>query len=87
VQREHVCICLEDLDEADSWNRSAFSSFPDSMIFETGSQIHSFKLAALGMEDTTSAFIFGYAYFMQQRDPTSKRGYLQVDEFTHRSSL
>lgn len=51
------------------------------MIFETGSQIHSFKLTALGMEDTTSAFVYGYAYFMQQRDPASKRGYLQVHGF------
>ncbi|KAF8529889.1 hypothetical protein JB92DRAFT_2860175, partial [Gautieria morchelliformis] len=47
------------------------------MIFETGSQIHSFKLAALGMEEMTSGFAYGYAYFLQRRDSSSKRGYLQ----------
>lgn len=51
------------------------------MIFETGSQIHSFKLATMGMEGMTSAFAYGYAYFMQRRDSNSKRGYLQVHQF------
>jgi hypothetical protein len=60
---------------------SAFSSFPDSSIFETGSQIHSFKLAGSGAEDILSSidgFVYGYVSFMQRRDSTSKRGYLQV---------
>ena len=51
------------------------------MIFETGSQIHSFKLATLGMEGMTSAFAYGYAHFMQRQDSNSKRGYLQVHWF------
>ncbi|KAF8577586.1 DUF1630-domain-containing protein [Ramaria rubella] len=55
----------------------AFSAFPDSSIFETGSEVHSFKLTNLNLEKMISFPAYGYACFMQRRDSTSKRGYLQ----------
>ncbi|KAG8739996.1 hypothetical protein FRC10_004875 [Ceratobasidium sp. 414] len=62
----------------------AFSSFPDTTLFDTGTQTHSFKIRLsqplyFPSNDSTSnvSVLHGYACFMQRRDPTSKRGYLQ----------
>ncbi|KAJ3744021.1 hypothetical protein DFH05DRAFT_1525026 [Lentinula detonsa] len=62
----------------------AFSSFPDSLQFDQGSQIHSFQIR--GEKISTSSekrpasieeFIYGFSYFTQKRDSTLKRGYEQ----------
>ncbi|CAE7170492.1 unnamed protein product [Rhizoctonia solani] len=62
----------------------AFSSFPDTTLFDTGTQHHSFKLrlsqpVRVVSEESTRdhEILYGYASFMQRKDPTSKRGYLQ----------
>ncbi|KAG8701112.1 hypothetical protein FRC09_005550 [Ceratobasidium sp. 395] len=61
----------------------AFSSFPDTTLFDTGTQTHSFKIRlsqaiSLSSSDHPSvSILYGYACFMQRKDPTSKRGYLQ----------
>ncbi|KAG8695472.1 hypothetical protein FRC08_007818 [Ceratobasidium sp. 394] len=62
----------------------AFSSFPDTTLFDTGTQTHSFKirlsqpLSSLSSDSISNVSVLhGYACFMQRRDPTSKRGYLQ----------
>ncbi|KII89815.1 hypothetical protein PLICRDRAFT_108142 [Plicaturopsis crispa FD-325 SS-3] len=66
----------------------AFSAFPDSFQFDQGAQAHSFLIR----EDTASrknsvapqdrplcadGYIYGFSYFTQRRDVTSKRGYQQ----------
>ncbi|KAJ3712173.1 hypothetical protein C8R42DRAFT_687227 [Lentinula raphanica] len=62
----------------------AFSSFPDSLQFDQGFQIHSFQIR--GEKISTSSdkrpadigeFIYGFSYFTQKRDTTLKRGYEQ----------
>ncbi|KAF9532638.1 hypothetical protein CPB83DRAFT_784718 [Crepidotus variabilis] len=62
----------------------AFCAFPDSLQFDQGSQIHSFRLrertSSTPPNDrpkTQDGFIYGYSHFMQKRDSTSKRGYQQ----------
>ncbi|KAF8604597.1 DUF1630-domain-containing protein [Ceratobasidium sp. AG-I] len=62
----------------------AFSSFPDTTLFDTGSQTHSYKIRLSKPLRLTSDgavreinALYGYASFMQRKDPTSKRGYLQ----------
>lgn len=64
---------------------SAFSSFPDSLQFDQGSQSHSFRIREQlkivhtdKRPPTNDGFIYGYSYFTQKRDATSKRGYEQV---------
>ncbi|CAE6352562.1 unnamed protein product [Rhizoctonia solani] len=62
----------------------AFSSFPDTTLFDTGTQTHSFKIrlsqpirANSGESVREHGLLYGYASFMQRKDPASKRGYLQ----------
>lgn len=66
----------------------AFSSFPDSLQFDQGSQTHSFRIRAIESTDADPShaharakpedgYIYGFSHFMQERDPSSKRGYLQ----------
>ncbi|CAE6474746.1 unnamed protein product [Rhizoctonia solani] len=62
----------------------AFSSFPDTTLFDTGTQTHSFKIrlsqsmqVVLGDSASDIEALYGYASFLQRKDPTSKRGYLQ----------
>ncbi|KAG6817261.1 hypothetical protein H0H87_010922 [Tephrocybe sp. NHM501043] len=62
----------------------AFSSFPDSLQFDTGSQSHSFRIReqaksihAEKRPPTTDGFIYGYSHFTQKKDAASKRGYEQ----------
>ncbi|OCH95427.1 DUF1630-domain-containing protein [Obba rivulosa] len=68
----------------------AFSSFPDSAQFEEGAQVHSFRIR---LQDTSEAdpehapgaprptehdgFLYGFSYFSQRRDASSRRGYQQ----------
>lgn len=66
-------------------HRRAFSAFPDSLQFDQGSQIHSFRIRGerIGVSSekrpaNADEFIYGYSYFTQKRDPSSKRGYEQV---------
>ncbi|KAH0585481.1 hypothetical protein H2248_008721 [Termitomyces sp. 'cryptogamus'] len=63
----------------------AFSSFPDSLQFEQGSQSHSFRIreqlcpiSAEKKQSTKDGFIYGFSYFTQKKDPNSKRGYEQA---------
>lgn len=72
---------------------SAFSSFPDSLQFDQGSQIHSFRIReeAISIPSekrpaSIDGFIYGFSHFTQRRDSTSKRGYEQVivtDDHVH----
>ncbi|KAG6827615.1 hypothetical protein H0H92_011072 [Tricholoma furcatifolium] len=62
----------------------AFSSFPDSLQFEEGSQNHSFRireqLSSVHSEKrppTKDGFIYGFSHFTQKRSAASKRGYEQ----------
>ncbi|KAK7044084.1 hypothetical protein VNI00_007800 [Paramarasmius palmivorus] len=59
----------------------AFSSFPDSLQFDQGSQNHSFRVRELPDDErcpiTNDGFLYGYAHFTQRRSPQSKRGYEQ----------
>ncbi|KZT73133.1 DUF1630-domain-containing protein [Daedalea quercina L-15889] len=67
----------------------AFSSFPDSLQFEQGSQTHSFRIRVHNpVEDkllrpskqrpqTEDGFLYGFSQFTQRRDANSKRGYQQ----------
>ncbi|KAF8123478.1 hypothetical protein EV363DRAFT_1356585 [Boletus edulis] len=66
----------------------AFSSFPDSLQFEQGSAVHSFRIRVYpeafveGVDETRrpqplDGFMYGFSHFRQKRDPTSKRGYQQ----------
>ncbi|KAJ4493064.1 hypothetical protein C8J55DRAFT_556035 [Lentinula edodes] len=62
----------------------AFSSFPDSLQFDQGFQIHSFRIRgekiAVSSEKRPAnidEFIHGFSYFTQKRDSTLKRGYEQ----------
>lgn len=70
---------------------SAFSSFPDSSIFETGSEVHSFRIryseafaqrtgssTSLSESKESDGFLYGFSLFHQRKDASSKRGYLQV---------
>jgi hypothetical protein len=69
---------------------SAFSSFPDTTSFETGSQPHSFRIrdirTAAPQDNALDAerpapldgFMYGFASFHQKRDASVKRGYFQV---------
>lgn len=75
---------------------SAFSSFPDSAQFDEGSEVHSFRIRVLSSELSRAApttdgrfslgddFVYGYSYFSQERDPSSKRGYNQVNSIYQR---
>ncbi|OAX39509.1 DUF1630-domain-containing protein [Rhizopogon vinicolor AM-OR11-026] len=69
----------------------AFSSFPDSLQFEQGSQVHSFRIQDLGASATEDCldrsykrlesidgYLYGYSHFSQRRDSASKRGYQQT---------
>lgn len=69
----------------------AFSSFPDSLQFEQGSEVHSFRVQDLGPSykhigldhannrpDSIDGYLYGYSHFSQRRDNTSKRGYQQT---------
>ncbi|KAF8640309.1 hypothetical protein AX16_010204 [Volvariella volvacea WC 439] len=75
----------------------AFASFPDSSQFDQGSQTHSFRIRESGISNTSDTcpvarpfsedgFLYGFAHFTQQRDESSKRGYLQRSSviLTHR---
>ncbi|KAJ4480145.1 hypothetical protein J3R30DRAFT_3701503 [Lentinula aciculospora] len=62
----------------------AFSSFPDSLQFDQGSQIHSFCIRGERIPVSSEKrpanideFIYGFSYFAQKRDTTLKRGYEQ----------
>ncbi|KAF9223896.1 DUF1630-domain-containing protein [Gyrodon lividus] len=68
----------------------AFSSFPDSLQFEQGTEVHSFRIRVYpkSSEEILSdhheqrprpldGFMYGFSHFCQKRDPTSKRGYQQ----------
>jgi len=67
----------------------AFSSFPDSLQFDQGSQVHSFRIRDVDSSQepqsqsndkrpvSEDGFIYGYSYFTQRRDESSKRGYQQ----------
>ncbi|PFH46772.1 hypothetical protein AMATHDRAFT_69093 [Amanita thiersii Skay4041] len=62
----------------------AFSAFPDSSQFEQGTSIHSFRireqvqqLSTEKRPTTKDGFIYGFSYFIQKKDPSSKRGYRQ----------
>ncbi|KIJ67039.1 hypothetical protein HYDPIDRAFT_174305 [Hydnomerulius pinastri MD-312] len=68
----------------------AFSSFPDSLQFEQGTEIHSFRIRVYpkSSEEVLSernamrpepldGFIYGFSHFCQKKDSTSKRGYQQ----------
>ncbi|KAG9014874.1 hypothetical protein FRB94_009032 [Tulasnella sp. JGI-2019a] len=70
----------------------AFSAFPDASLFETGVQCHSFRIRdtvseqsrtsatsspSSGASSISDGFLYGYALFLQKRDASSKRGYLQ----------
>lgn len=69
---------------------SAFASFPDSLQFDQGSQVHSFRIRDVGSSQEAQSrlnetrptsedgFIYGYSYFAQRRDANAKRGYQQV---------
>ncbi|KAG1733582.1 uncharacterized protein EDB91DRAFT_1299812 [Suillus paluster] len=69
----------------------AFSSFPDSLQFEQGSEVHSFRIQDLGASTkdvgldngnsrsgSIDGYLYGYSHFSQRRDNTSKRGYQQT---------
>ncbi|KAG1750091.1 hypothetical protein EDB19DRAFT_1936844 [Suillus lakei] len=69
----------------------AFSSFPDSLQFEQGSEVHSFRIQDLGAPakrialdhhynrpDSIDGYLYGYSHFSQRRDNTSRRGYQQT---------
>ncbi|KIJ52495.1 hypothetical protein M422DRAFT_243278 [Sphaerobolus stellatus SS14] len=72
-----TCLCPPLTIPQDCRENVAFSAFPDSSTFETGSQIHSFKLTGLPTSAGIQPEAYAFSYFVQQRDPTSKRGYLQ----------
>ncbi|EGN98722.1 hypothetical protein SERLA73DRAFT_181337 [Serpula lacrymans var. lacrymans S7.3] len=64
----------------------AFSALPDSLQFDQGSEVHSFRIRddKLSSKDEKSSrprsldgFTYGFSYFSQQRDASSKRGYRQ----------
>ncbi|EJD39035.1 DUF1630-domain-containing protein [Auricularia subglabra TFB-10046 SS5] len=60
----------------------AFSSFPDASAVESTSELHSFRIrhttgTALDHTPLQDGFIYGFAYFLQRRDPSLKRGFLQ----------
>ncbi|KDQ13515.1 hypothetical protein BOTBODRAFT_133411 [Botryobasidium botryosum FD-172 SS1] len=55
----------------------AFSSFPDSATFDTGSQSYSYRIRMRDISSGNTGFIYGYVMFLQKRDKSSKRGYLQ----------
>ncbi|KAF9065860.1 hypothetical protein BDP27DRAFT_1228430 [Rhodocollybia butyracea] len=62
----------------------AFGAFPDSLQFDEGSQIHSFRIRGEKISVSSEkrpasidGFIYGFSHFTQKRDPTSKRGYEQ----------
>jgi hypothetical protein len=69
---------------------SAFSAFPDSPQFREGSSIHSFRIrertipslsrpaTSADRPELRDGFMYGYSYFNQKRDTSSKRGYSQV---------
>jgi hypothetical protein len=73
-----------------TFDRRAFSSFPDSAQFDQGSQTHSFRIRELGhIPDelarpnearpySADGFIYGFSHFTQRKDTSSKRGYQQV---------
>lgn len=69
----------------------AFSSFPDSLQFEQGSEVHSFRIQDFGTPykragldhgnnrpDSIDGYIYGYSHFSQRKDNASKRGYQQT---------
>ncbi|KAF6759851.1 hypothetical protein DFP72DRAFT_806147 [Ephemerocybe angulata] len=58
----------------------AFLAFPDSLQFDQGSQVHSFRIRK--SDETTGpktldGFVYGFSHFTQKRDAASKRGYQQ----------
>ncbi|EJU05013.1 DUF1630-domain-containing protein [Dacryopinax primogenitus] len=60
----------------------AFSAFPDSASFTTGSDSHSFRIrdppsASHNHPPSIDGYLYGFALFMQKRDPQMRRGYLQ----------
>lgn len=73
-------------------SQSAFSAFPDSLQFDQGTEVHSFRIrvypnfsnepceAILKPPEPLDGFMYGYSYFSQTRDSGSKRGYKQVME-------
>ncbi|KAM6504111.1 hypothetical protein JOM56_001054 [Amanita muscaria] len=65
----------------------AFSAFPDSLQFDQGSQVHSFRIreqisSSLSVEElkrppTKDGFIYGFSHFTQKKDASVRRGYRQ----------
>ncbi|KDR78789.1 hypothetical protein GALMADRAFT_118246 [Galerina marginata CBS 339.88] len=62
----------------------AFCAFPDSALFDQGSQTHSFRIREQTVTlspdkrpPTKDGFIYGFSHFIQRRDSSSKRGYQQ----------
>ncbi|KAL4064481.1 hypothetical protein J3A83DRAFT_4360982 [Scleroderma citrinum] len=67
----------------------AFSAFPDSMQFDQGTEVHSFRIRAypkspnessegiFKLPESLDGFMYGYSCFSQKRDSSSKRGYKQ----------
>ena len=75
--------------DRDFFVKRAFSAFPDSLQFDQGSQAHSFRvrdndassrrpIRPITNPTSNDGFIYGYSYFTQRVDSTSKRGYQQV---------
>lgn len=68
----------------------AFSAFPDSLQFDQGTEVHSFRIrvypsspnepcgGTLKPPEPLDGFMYGYSYFSQTRDSGSKRGYKQL---------
>lgn len=93
--KKRICLlhrylrCLNEL----IYSQSAFSAFPDSLQFDQGTEVHSFRIrvypsssnepcgGTLKPPEPLDGFMYGYSYFSQTRDSSSKRGYKQVMEF------
>ncbi|KAI6155086.1 hypothetical protein BKA82DRAFT_996737 [Pisolithus tinctorius] len=67
----------------------AFSAFPDSLQFDQGTEVHSFRIRvfpdslhtpcqdSFKRPEPLDGFMYGFSYFSQKRDSNSKRGYRQ----------
>lgn len=64
-------VCLTTQLDDSVWENIAFAAFPDSLQFEQGAQVHSFRVR------TSEGFLCGFSHFNQQRNTESKRGYRQ----------
>lgn len=69
-----VCPPL-DLPDA-AWESIAFSSFPDCLQSDQGSQAHSFRIRC-DPQVSPDGYLLGFSHFTRSRDTASKRGYTQ----------